>query len=372
MDPKKNIWDQFRDQADAWDEAPPASAWDRLNARLDAEPPAHPGRPWKPFALPGAGLLLVVLMGFGLLWTAMGETKPVLLAANEVETETAAPPEGHLGDLPVLLDTLMEGEEQQMVDSLPISTDLVQQEEDVEVAPVLQRQEQQYVQEPAYEPWDSLIPDNNFSPYDYGNSDIPIGNMVVTNPHGNVIDTVSSLGQFRGGVHEGVYNAYDNQFLQLNGRRNDVSYRPRGNRRDDPLTLDHFNWLLGSWKREGPSGATHESWQQLDRFTIEGRGFFTVNGDTMVTEKMRIEQRGEKVYYIVAIDTNNRPIKFRLRSSNPGELIFENKTNPYPKEIIVRQDDSNNFSTTLHNGKRNTRKRKEEVRRMKRALDTSQ
>ena len=196
--------------------------------------------------------------------------------------------------------------------------------------------------------------------------------MVVTNRGGNVIDTVHSLAQYRGGVHQGVYNPYGNQYLQLNGARNDASYRPRGSRRDDPLTLSHFNWLLGSWKREGPSGATFEQWQQLNEFTIEGRGYFMVNGDTMVTEKMRIEQRGENVYYIVALDTNLRPIKFRLRSSSPGELIFENKSNEFPKEIIVRQNGTDNFSTTLNNGKRGARKRKEETRRMQRSVGSEQ
>lgn len=389
MDPKKDIWQQFREQPDAWDEAPPASAWDKLNARLDAEPPSHPGRPWKPFALPGAGLVLILLLGFGLLRTALNEPEMILSDLSAVETVETSEPIHALDPAelppPPHLDTLAEWSEAMGDTTLtanedldPVDMDYVQSiqpfEGDVE-GHLSDPQDQGYGQvqdypQLPYVQWDSMLPADNYSPYNYDSSTLNPGQMVVTNGFGNVLDTVRSLGQYRGGVRQGSYNPHDNQYLQLNMARNDISYSPRG-RRGDVALLDHFNWILGSWKREGPSGATFEQWRQLDEFTIEGRGYFTVNGDTMVAEKMRIEQRGENVYYIVALDTNLRPIKFRLRSRNPGELIFENKKNSFPKEIIVRQTDADNFSTTWNDGKRSPRKRKEEVRRMQRAIDNS-
>lgn len=368
MDPNKDIWQQFSEQQDAWDEAPPASAWDKLEARLEAAPPDQPGRPWKPFALPGTGILLVVLMGLGLLRTGIApreETKPdfptekseqiastgevastqdlVQLDAGELPTETSPAQDS----LP--LENPVGNADQAPQQELPINSNYVQMNPIRDIS------------------LDTLFPTDNFAPYNYDNSQLNPGQMVVTNTYGNLLDTVGSLQQFRGGIQQGRYANADNQYLQLNMARNDVSYAPRGNAAADYNTLDHFNWLLGSWKREGPSGATYEQWQQLDQFTIEGRGYFVVNGDTMVTEKMRIEQRGDNVYYIVALDTNRRPVKFRLRSREPGELIFENPKKGYPQEIIVRKADADNFSTILQNPSQGYQQRQEEVRNMRRA-----
>ena len=79
-----------------------------------------------------------------------------------------------------------------------------------------------------------------------------------------------------------------------------------------------------------------EEWRQKDDFTMVGRGYFVVNGDTIVTEEMRIEQRGPNTYFILLKDQNHKSIKFRLRSSQPNELIFQNAASAEEDELVLR------------------------------------
>lgn len=168
---------------------------------------------------------------------------------------------------------------------------------------------------------------------------LPLGNMLVTNSVGNPIDTVSSLEQYSSLIR----SADNNRYLQINAARNDMNFNlasptSEGNQQN----LQHLKWLLGSWKTQGTSGGTIEEWRQLDDFTLVGRGYFVVNGDTMVTQEMRIEQRGPNVYYIIAKDENAKAMKFRLRSRLNNELIFQDESPKTNRELLLRNNPSTN------------------------------
>ena len=400
MNGKKDIFRQFQDQQSAWDEAPPASAWERLEARLDAEPPNHPGRPWKPFILPGIGvLLLLALLGWGLLsgpgegeMATKTETEQVSpLADNEpvwdqrvvpneeeqwVPDDPAPPEEEAPREDPVLLanDPELDGRTPSLLNEgwtrvagpQVDSTDLNRTDASVLGNPALPPMA--YQRAVTDNPLDDMLPLTNVAPYNYDNSTLNPGNMVVTNGFGNIVDTVRSIGQYVEGLDatSGNYPGY----LQMNATRNDISYAPRGGYRTriNPSKLEHFNWLLGSWRFKGPSGGTEsfEEWERVDAFNFEGRGFLVVNGDTVITDRMRIEQRGSNVYYIAALDTNQTPMRFRLRSNTPGEAVFKNPSRGFPNEVILRQGQDGKMETILNNGKSNPRKREEVIRNLSR------
>ena len=90
-----------------------------------------------------------------------------------------------------------------------------------------------------------------------------------------------------------------------------------------------------------------EEWRQKDDFTLVGRGYFVVNGDTIVTEEMRIEQRGPNVYFILLKDQNHKSMKFRLRSRQPNELIFQNESPKESDELILRRNGATNEAERL-------------------------
>lgn len=177
------------------------------------------------------------------------------------------------------------------------------------------------------------------------NYTLPVGNLLVTNGNGNPIDTVSSISQY----HQLYPNAFDNnRYLQLNAQRNDLNFNMPGSMdlqaQED---LQHLKWLLGSWRKQGAGAGGMEDWRQLDEFTLAGRGFFVVNGDTVVTQEMRIEQRGPNVYYIVAKGADAKPMRFRLRSRNPNEMIFQGDSPKNQKELVLRNNPSTQEVETI-------------------------
>lgn len=400
MDGKKDIFSQFQDRQSAWDETPPASAWDRLESRLDAEPSQHPGRPWKPFILPGLGMfLLFAFLGWGLINGATKPDVPQILADtfNPYIDQNSSNLQGEEQE------NLQEQEEIQLNGELIASTDGSEETPNERLAEELTDEylanpylAAMQVGEPNFDslaalnddntdlgnpaleplpyqrldpgtPLENILPDFNGAAYNYDNTTLNPGNMVITNTYGNILDTVKSISQYHNAIVEGVDNP---GFLQMNATRNDISYGPRGGHRNyiNPSKLEHFNWLLGSWREKGLSGGafSYEEWEMVDAFNFEGRGFLIVNGDTLITEKMRIEQRGENVYYIAALDTNHAPMRFRLRSNTPGEAVFKNPGRGFPNEIILRQSDDGNMETILNNGKTSPRKREEVIRNLKR------
>jgi hypothetical protein len=168
---------------------------------------------------------------------------------------------------------------------------------------------------------------------------LPAGNMLVTNSFGNPIDTVNSLQQYSNLIQ----NNDNNRYLQINAARNDMNFNFAGpSTAGNQENLQHLKWLLGSWKTQGASGGAIEEWRQLDDFTLVGRGYFVVNGDTIVTQEMRIEQRGPNVYYIIAKDENAKAMKFRLRSRMSNELIFQDEGPKTDQELILRNNPATN------------------------------
>lgn len=164
---------------------------------------------------------------------------------------------------------------------------------------------------------------------------LPLGNMLVTNSVGNPIDTVNSLQQYSNLIQSNDNNRY----LQINAARNDMNFNFAGpSTAGNQENLQHLKWLLGSWKTQGASGGAIEEWRQLDDFTLVGRGYFVVNGDTIVTQEMRIEQRGPNVYYIIVKDENAKAMKFRLRSRMSNELIFQDESPKTDQELVLRNN----------------------------------
>ncbi len=139
-------------------------------------------------------------------------------------------------------------------------------------------------------------------------------------------------------------NPYNSDVTQLNAFRNSLEYNGLG------PNIDQFQWLIGQWSEKlGTQRETVEEWRQVDAFTIEGKGKLVVNGDTTFTEGMRIQKIEENLYFILALDEQNREVKFRLKSYDSSIAIFETEQPEVMNQVILRQSDFNNFSTTIQN-----------------------
>ncbi len=331
MKAQEDIERQLAAAQDAWETSPAPELWERLEQRLDAQLPtqgAKAPRRW-PFRI--VMIALLATAGFGI-WALLPTGKAAQVSQGKafVGHETSFHPQ-----MPLAAGQPMHIDE---VDVQNIAASL-----DPNAAPALAAARIPQPTGLSSSPASPSYNTNGFLQVNGNSAQAPIANLmpltnwastglVVSNSMGNPIDTVSSLRQFRN-----LVSPQDNAYLQINPSRNQMNFNYAGATPvDNQQNLQHLKWLLGSWKTQGSSGGAMEDWRQKDDFTLIGRGYFVVNGDTVVTEEMRIEQRGPDTYFILLKDQNHKSMKFRLRSSQPNELIFQNAVSKEEDELVLR------------------------------------
>ncbi|MEM9820006.1 MAG: DUF6265 family protein [Bacteroidota bacterium] len=113
--------------------------------------------------------------------------------------------------------------------------------------------------------------------------------------------------------------------------------------------IQQFSWLLGKWENETGAKRSTESWEMINEFTIAGKGELTVNGQTTFTEAMTIQKVDQELYYVMVLDESGKTVRYKLKSFQQNEAVFENTQIDFPKQVILRQLDSGNYVTVLQN-----------------------
>lgn len=101
--------------------------------------------------------------------------------------------------------------------------------------------------------------------------------------------------------------------------------------------LQQFLWICGLWQGDFGGKTVFEEWKQVSANSLQGRGYFLKDGDTVITEKLRIEAKGGSVQYISDVSHNEGPVAFTLISAEEGRYVFENKEHDFPQRIIYVQ-----------------------------------
>lgn len=108
--------------------------------------------------------------------------------------------------------------------------------------------------------------------------------------------------------------------------------------------LESLVWLEGSWEGVSPEGTASESWEKQGQNSIIGKGYFVNGKDTLSSETLRLEGRGNDVYYVPSVKSQNngQPVEFKLTTSSGGRWIFENPEHDFPQLISYTRisDDS--------------------------------
>lgn len=110
-----------------------------------------------------------------------------------------------------------------------------------------------------------------------------------------------------------------------------------------------FNWLVGDWKSESANQLSMEMWSARDSQTLEGKGFLLKDGDTTFAEQMSITNVGSDIYFATQLDSSKGEVQFKLTALNDSGAVFENTTVDFPQQVILKQNDSDNFSTIYTN-----------------------
>ena len=109
--------------------------------------------------------------------------------------------------------------------------------------------------------------------------------------------------------------------------------------------IAQLDWVLGNWKDSSANGVMYERWVKANDSVYTGIGVVLSNGDTVFSEKLAIEQRGEELFYIPTVSDQNegKAVFFKLAADAGNEFIFENKTHDFPQRIIYKRTASDSL-----------------------------
>ncbi|MEK6281174.1 MAG: DUF6265 family protein [Acidobacteriota bacterium] len=118
-----------------------------------------------------------------------------------------------------------------------------------------------------------------------------------------------------------------------------------------PPSVSELAWIAGGW-RTAPGGRVQieEHWMAPAGGLMLGMSR-TVAGDrTVEFEYMRLEQRGEDVYYVAHPKARCPGTDFKLTRRSGQEAVFENPAHDFPKRIIYRKGSDGSLTASIDGG----------------------
>lgn len=102
--------------------------------------------------------------------------------------------------------------------------------------------------------------------------------------------------------------------------------------------IEDLNWLAGCWERSDKAKnlLVSEQWMKPAGTSIIGMGRTVRNGKTVDYEFMRIEQREDGLFFVAKPKANPVETSFKLKSSSPNEVVFENPEHDFPQRVIYK------------------------------------
>ncbi|MFY0592097.1 hypothetical protein [Roseivirga sp.] len=110
--------------------------------------------------------------------------------------------------------------------------------------------------------------------------------------------------------------------------------------------------ILGRWNRSNirPGNSATESWKKISETLYQGVGISMTGSDTTFVEKLRLEVKDNKIYYIADVEENSAPTYFEIVKLTNDGFISENPEHDFPK-MIAYSFKRNEMSVIISDGK---------------------
>lgn len=119
--------------------------------------------------------------------------------------------------------------------------------------------------------------------------------------------------------------------------------------------LKDLEWLSGAWVLTKGNRTVEERWMSPSGGLMVGMGRTVSGGKTMEFEFLRIEQRGDDLFY-VAQPNGIPPTEFKLVKCSATEVVFENLKHDFPQRVAyVRNEDGSVTARIEGPGKQGTK-----------------
>jgi hypothetical protein len=120
------------------------------------------------------------------------------------------------------------------------------------------------------------------------------------------------------------------------------------------VTLHDIAWLAGDWQIVSTGQCVEEQWTAPSNNMLLGMSRTVADGKTTSFEFIRIEARGDGIFY-VAQPGGRPPVDFKLASESPNELVFVNPGHAdHLKKIVYRRETDGRLTARIegeNNGK---------------------
>ncbi len=95
------------------------------------------------------------------------------------------------------------------------------------------------------------------------------------------------------------------------------------------------DWLLGQWENKSDEGNLLEIWEKKNDSIYVGESYFIKGKDTLHSEKIELQQKGENLLYVSTIkgQNNDKPVTFIHNDTIEKQLVFENPKHDFPQKI---------------------------------------
>ena len=103
-------------------------------------------------------------------------------------------------------------------------------------------------------------------------------------------------------------------------------------------TVQELAWLAGCWSVEGGEPGSEEHWLAPAGGTLLGVSRTVRGGETVAHELMQIRERAPGDIVFVAHPSGQAETTFRLVSTDPRALVFENPEHDFPQRVLYRLD----------------------------------
>ena len=116
-------------------------------------------------------------------------------------------------------------------------------------------------------------------------------------------------------------------------------------------TLANLGWMSGSWQTApGERVQIEEHWMTPGGTSMLGMSRTISGGRTIEFEYLRLEQRGEEIFYVAHPKARYPGTDFKLTRLSDKEAVFENPEHDFPKRIIYRKGLDGSLTASIDGG----------------------
>ncbi|MGH7150397.1 MAG: DUF6265 family protein [Planctomycetota bacterium] len=101
--------------------------------------------------------------------------------------------------------------------------------------------------------------------------------------------------------------------------------------------VESLAWMAGAWREARGNGSSEEHWIAPAGGLMLGVNRQIAGGKAAFFEFLRIEQRGEEVYY-VAQPKGRAGTDFKQVGGKENEALFENPEHDFPRRLLYRRE----------------------------------